>query len=135
MLLVTAVAPPPQVCVRGSSPEGCVLQQLSGAPQQAACRALWSLMEQRSQLLFVHEYVRRAHAASAFGSKLALLGERWAGPQPPLDLVQRAPILPISLSPLKYHFLIYIYYIIFSFHSRTQAVLPALLNWGPCARS
>ena len=78
---------PPQVCVRGSSPEGCVLQQLSCPPQQAACRALWGLMEQRSQLLFVHEYARRAGSASAYVSKLALLGERLGGPQSTLDLV------------------------------------------------
>ncbi|CAL8268896.1 unnamed protein product [Boreogadus saida] len=75
-----------EVCVRGSSPEGCFIQQRSSPPQQAACRALWSLMEQRSQLLFVHEYVRRAHSASAYVSKLALLEECLGGPQFPLNL-------------------------------------------------
>ncbi|KAK0154234.1 Coiled-coil domain-containing protein 142 [Merluccius polli] len=62
-----------QVCVKGSSQEGCVIQQLSSPTQQGCFRALWSLMEQRSQLLFVHEYARRAHCASAYVSRLDLL--------------------------------------------------------------
>jgi hypothetical protein len=105
--------------VRGSSPEGCFIQQRSSPPQQAACRALWSLMEQRSQLLFVHEYVRRAHSASAYVSKLALLEECLGGPQFPLNLVklqQLSLILTsINLSQFKYHFLIFIYLYIYFF--------------------
>ncbi|CAL8356874.1 unnamed protein product [Merluccius merluccius] len=62
-----------QVCVKGSSQEGCVIQQLSSPTQQGCFRALWSLMEQRSELLFVHEYARRAHCASAYVSRLDLL--------------------------------------------------------------
>ncbi|KAJ3605592.1 hypothetical protein NHX12_027637 [Muraenolepis orangiensis] len=62
-----------QMCAKGSSQEGCVVQQLSSPTQQGCFTALWKLMEQRSQLLFVHEYSRRVHCASAFVSRLALL--------------------------------------------------------------
>lgn len=62
-----------KVCVKGSSQDGCVIQQLSSPTQQGYFRALWNLMEQRSQLLFVHEYARRVHCASAYVSRLALL--------------------------------------------------------------
>ncbi|CAL8264305.1 unnamed protein product [Lota lota] len=74
-----------QVCVRGSSQEGCIIQQLSSPTQQCCFRALWSLMEQRSQLRFMHEYARRAHCASAYVSKLALLEGQLRRPQKACD--------------------------------------------------
>ncbi|KAM4621363.1 uncharacterized protein ccdc142 [Polymixia lowei] len=76
----------PQVCIKGLSQEGCVLLHSSSPTLQGHYGALWRLLEQRSQLLFVHEYTRRARYAAAYVSKLNRLLE---GRLRPLDPTQK----------------------------------------------
>ncbi|XP_074503885.1 uncharacterized protein ccdc142 [Sebastes fasciatus] len=66
----------PQVCVKGLPAEGGVLLLPSSSSfLQGHYTALWRLMEQRSLLLFIHEYTRRARLAAAYISRVSHLLE------------------------------------------------------------
>ncbi|XP_042349163.1 uncharacterized protein ccdc142 isoform X2 [Plectropomus leopardus] len=65
----------PQVCVKGLPAEGGVLLLPSSSLLQGHYTALWRLLEQRSLLLFIHEYTRRARLSAAFISRVSLLLE------------------------------------------------------------
>ncbi|XP_040903844.1 uncharacterized protein ccdc142 [Toxotes jaculatrix] len=64
----------PQVCVKGLPAEGGVLL-LPSSFLQGHYRTLCRLLEQRSLLLFVHEYTRRARLAAAYISRVSHLLE------------------------------------------------------------
>ncbi|KAK2903775.1 uncharacterized protein ccdc142 [Channa argus] len=64
-----------QVCVKGLPSEDGVLLLPCSSFLQGHYRALWRLMQQRSLLLFIHEYLRRARVAAAFISRLSHLLE------------------------------------------------------------
>ncbi|KAM3612817.1 uncharacterized protein V6R79_015142 [Siganus canaliculatus] len=64
-----------QVCVKGLPGEGGVLLLPSAAHLRADYRSLWRLLEQRSLLLFKHEYIRRARMAAAYISRVSHLLE------------------------------------------------------------
>ncbi|XP_071362750.1 uncharacterized protein ccdc142 [Trachinotus anak] len=64
----------PQVCVKGLPAEGGVLLVPSSS-LQGHYRTLWRLLEQRSLLLFIHEYTRRARLAAAYVSRVSHLLE------------------------------------------------------------
>lgn len=68
---------PLQVCVKGLPAEGEVvyLPSSSSSFLQGHYRALWKLLEQRSLLLFTHEYIRRVRLATAFISRVSRLLE------------------------------------------------------------
>uniref|UniRef100_UPI0037E6FEAB uncharacterized protein ccdc142 n=1 Tax=Semicossyphus pulcher TaxID=241346 RepID=UPI0037E6FEAB len=66
----------PQVCVKSLSAEGVVLLLPSSSSLQEIYSALRRLQEQRSLLLFIHEFSRRAHLAAAFISRVTHLLER-----------------------------------------------------------
>ncbi|KAF7643005.1 hypothetical protein LDENG_00246620 [Lucifuga dentata] len=61
--------PPQHVCVKGLAAECGVLQ--SSCVLQECFGALWRLLEQRSVLLFTHEYSRRLRSAAAYVSRLS----------------------------------------------------------------
>ncbi|XP_044219292.1 uncharacterized protein ccdc142 isoform X2 [Thunnus albacares] len=64
----------PQVCVKGLPAEGSVLLLPSSSSfLQGHYRALWRLLEQRSLLLFIHEYTRRARLTAAYISRVSQL--------------------------------------------------------------
>ncbi|XP_056295701.1 uncharacterized protein ccdc142 isoform X2 [Pseudoliparis swirei] len=68
----------PQVCVKGIPAEGVVLllpSSSSSSILQGHYTALWRLLEQRSLLLFIHEYTRRARLAAAYISRVSHLLE------------------------------------------------------------
>ncbi|XP_073343806.1 uncharacterized protein ccdc142 isoform X2 [Pagrus major] len=65
----------PQVCVKGLPAEGGVLLMPSTSLLQGGYRTLRRLMEQRSLLLFIHEYTRRARRTAAYISKVSHLLE------------------------------------------------------------
>ncbi|XP_029917416.1 uncharacterized protein ccdc142 isoform X2 [Myripristis murdjan] len=65
----------PQVCVKDVSTESAVLYQLSCSTLQRHYGALWKLLEQRSKLLLIHEYTRRARSAAAYVSTVNKLLE------------------------------------------------------------
>ncbi|KAM6999957.1 uncharacterized protein ccdc142 [Tautogolabrus adspersus] len=65
-----------QVCVKGPLGEGGLLLLASSPSLQENYLALSRLQEQRSLLLFVHEFSRRAHLAAAFISRVTHLLER-----------------------------------------------------------
>ncbi|XP_040030850.2 uncharacterized protein ccdc142 isoform X2 [Gasterosteus aculeatus] len=65
----------PQVCVKGVPAEVGVLLRPSSSVLQAHYTALWRLLEQRSLLLFIHEYSRRARLAAAYVSRMSHLLE------------------------------------------------------------
>ncbi|XP_020506672.2 uncharacterized protein ccdc142 isoform X1 [Labrus bergylta] len=62
-----------QVCVKGPPGEGGLLLQASSPSLQEDYLALRRLQGQRSLLLFVHEFSRRAHLAAAFISRVTHL--------------------------------------------------------------
>ncbi|XP_039976173.1 uncharacterized protein LOC120785482 isoform X2 [Xiphias gladius] len=64
-----------QVCFKGLPVEGGVLLQPSSSFLQGHYRTLWRLLEQRSLLLFIHEYARRAHLTAAYISRISHLLE------------------------------------------------------------
>lgn len=64
-----------QVCVKGVPAEVGVLLRASSSVLQAHYTALWRLLEQRSLLLFIHEYSRRARLAAAYVSRMSHLLE------------------------------------------------------------
>ncbi|XP_054453519.1 uncharacterized protein ccdc142 isoform X2 [Anoplopoma fimbria] len=72
----------PQVCVKGIPSEGGVLLLPSSSSScsysvlQGHYRALWRLLEQRSLLLFIHEYTRRARLTAAYISRVSHLLEQ-----------------------------------------------------------
>ncbi|XP_026213970.1 uncharacterized protein ccdc142 isoform X2 [Anabas testudineus] len=66
---------PPQVCVKGLPAEGGVVYLPSSSFLQGHYRALWKLLEQRSLLLFTHEYIRRVRLTTAFISRVSHLLE------------------------------------------------------------
>ncbi|XP_037316783.2 uncharacterized protein ccdc142 [Pungitius pungitius] len=67
----------PQVCIKGVPAEvGVLLRASSSSILQAHYMALWRLLEQRSLLLFIHEYGRRARIAAAYVSRLSHLLEK-----------------------------------------------------------
>uniref|UniRef100_A0A3B4T4F2 Coiled-coil domain containing 142 n=1 Tax=Seriola dumerili TaxID=41447 RepID=A0A3B4T4F2_SERDU len=68
----------PQVCVKGipeREAEGGVVLVPSSSSLQGPYRTLWRLLEQRSLLLFIHEYTRRARLAAAYISRVSHLLE------------------------------------------------------------
>ncbi|XP_078025299.1 uncharacterized protein ccdc142 isoform X2 [Epinephelus lanceolatus] len=65
----------PQVCVKGPPGEGGVLLLLSSSFLQGHYTALWRLLEQRSLLLLIHEYTRRARLTAAYISRVRHLLE------------------------------------------------------------
>lgn len=79
------------MCPRGPSLEGSVLHHPLSSTLGGHYGALWTLLEQRAQLLFVHEYARRARSAAGFVSRLKTLlegelrrkdpGQNQVGPQ------------------------------------------------------
>ncbi|XP_030596130.1 uncharacterized protein ccdc142 [Archocentrus centrarchus] len=60
----------PQACFKGMPDEAGVLFLPSSSFLQGNYRALWRLLEQRSLLIFIHEYTRRARLAAAFMSRV-----------------------------------------------------------------
>ncbi|TKS71960.1 Coiled-coil domain-containing protein 142 [Collichthys lucidus] len=66
----------PQVCVKGLPAEGDVLLLPSSSSLQKNYRALWRLLEQRSLLIFIHEYTRRTRIAAAYVSRVCHLLEK-----------------------------------------------------------
>lgn len=66
---------PLQVCVKGLRTEGRVFYLPSSSFLQGHYRALWKLLEQRSLLLFIHEYIRRVRFTKAFISRVSHLLE------------------------------------------------------------
>ncbi|KAG8003770.1 hypothetical protein GBF38_007742, partial [Nibea albiflora] len=66
----------PQVCVKGLPADGGVLLLPSASSLQKNYRALWRLLEQRSLLIFIHEYTRRAGIAAAYISRVRHLLEK-----------------------------------------------------------
>ncbi|KAM7388857.1 hypothetical protein PAMP_022867 [Pampus punctatissimus] len=63
-----------QVCVKGRPAEGSILLLPSSFSfLQRHYKALWRLLEQRSLLLFIHEYTRRAHLTAAYISTMSQL--------------------------------------------------------------
>ncbi|XP_068450729.1 uncharacterized protein ccdc142 isoform X2 [Clinocottus analis] len=67
--------PPQQVCFKGVPAEGGVLLLPSSSILQGHYTALWRLLEQRSLLLLIHEYSRRARLAAAYISRVSHLLE------------------------------------------------------------
>ncbi|XP_029297013.1 uncharacterized protein ccdc142 [Cottoperca gobio] len=65
----------PQVCVKGLPADGAVLLLPSSCFLQGHYTALRRLLEQRSLLLFIHEYTRRARLAAAYTSRVNQLLE------------------------------------------------------------
>ncbi|XP_070693435.1 uncharacterized protein ccdc142 [Pempheris klunzingeri] len=65
----------PQVCVKGLPAQGGVLLLPSSSFLQGNYRTLWRLLEQRSLLLFTHEYTRRARLSAAYISRVSQLLE------------------------------------------------------------
>uniref|UniRef100_A0A672GZC2 Coiled-coil protein 142 C-terminal domain-containing protein n=1 Tax=Salarias fasciatus TaxID=181472 RepID=A0A672GZC2_SALFA len=65
---------------------------------QGPCRALWSLVLQRSLLLFTHEYTRRVRLAAAFVSRLDRLLGRLRNAPPDADLASLVQELRVHLS-------------------------------------
>ncbi|XP_044062200.1 uncharacterized protein ccdc142 isoform X2 [Siniperca chuatsi] len=65
----------PQVCVKGLPADDGVLLLPSSSFLQANYRALWRLLEQRSLLLFIHEYTRRTRLTAAYISRVRHLLE------------------------------------------------------------
>ncbi|KAM8908665.1 coiled-coil domain-containing protein 142 isoform 3-T5 [Spinachia spinachia] len=72
-----ALSGSPQVCVKGVPAEVGVLLRASSSSSilQEHYTALWRLLEQRSLLLFIHEYARRARLAAAYVSRVSHLLE------------------------------------------------------------
>ncbi|XP_019109901.1 uncharacterized protein ccdc142 isoform X2 [Larimichthys crocea] len=66
----------PQVSVKCLPAEGGVLLLPSSSSLQKNYRALWRLLEQRSLLIFIHEYTRRARIAAAYISRVRHLLEK-----------------------------------------------------------
>ncbi|XP_029367772.1 uncharacterized protein ccdc142 isoform X2 [Echeneis naucrates] len=64
-----------QVYVPGIRAEVGVLLLPSSPPLQGHYRTLWRLLEQRSLLLFIHEYTRRARLATVFVGRVSQLLE------------------------------------------------------------
>ncbi|XP_041846542.1 uncharacterized protein ccdc142 isoform X2 [Melanotaenia boesemani] len=60
----------PQVCVKGLPADGVVLVLPASPFFQRQYGALWQLLEQRSLLLFVHEYSRRVRLTAACVSRV-----------------------------------------------------------------
>ncbi|XP_077389063.1 uncharacterized protein ccdc142 [Festucalex cinctus] len=61
----------PKICVKGRTVSGDgVLLVPAAAFLSKQYQALWRLLEQRSLLLFLHEYTRRAHLTAAYISKV-----------------------------------------------------------------
>uniref|UniRef100_A0AAQ5Z9H6 Coiled-coil protein 142 C-terminal domain-containing protein n=1 Tax=Amphiprion ocellaris TaxID=80972 RepID=A0AAQ5Z9H6_AMPOC len=67
--------PPDQACVKGLPGEGGVLFLPSFCCLQGHYRALWMLLNQRSSLVFIHEYSRRARLAAAYVARVRHLLE------------------------------------------------------------
>ncbi|XP_051914877.1 uncharacterized protein ccdc142 [Hippocampus zosterae] len=66
----------PKICVKGKTVSGDGLLLVPALPFLSKhYRALWSLLEQRSLLLFIHEYTRRAHLTAVYISNLGRLLE------------------------------------------------------------
>uniref|UniRef100_A0A3Q1G0F8 Coiled-coil domain containing 142 n=1 Tax=Acanthochromis polyacanthus TaxID=80966 RepID=A0A3Q1G0F8_9TELE len=65
----------PQACVKGLPGEGGVLFLPSSCCLQGQYRALWTLLNQRSSLVFIHEYSRRARLAAAYIARVRHLLE------------------------------------------------------------
>ncbi|XP_054872346.1 coiled-coil domain-containing protein 142 isoform X4 [Amphiprion ocellaris] len=65
----------PQACVKGLPGEGGVLFLPSFCCLQGHYRALWMLLNQRSSLVFIHEYSRRARLAAAYVARVRHLLE------------------------------------------------------------
>uniref|UniRef100_A0A3Q2Y1N9 Coiled-coil protein 142 C-terminal domain-containing protein n=1 Tax=Hippocampus comes TaxID=109280 RepID=A0A3Q2Y1N9_HIPCM len=66
----------PKICVKGKTVSGDGLLFVPALPFLSKhYRALWRLLEQRSLLLFIHEYTRRAHLTAVYISKLGRLLE------------------------------------------------------------
>ncbi|XP_062281289.1 uncharacterized protein ccdc142 [Scomber scombrus] len=63
----------PQVCVKGFPAEGGVLLLSSSSFLQGYHRTLCRLLEERSRLLFIHEYTRRARITAAYISRVSKL--------------------------------------------------------------
>ncbi|XP_031695259.1 uncharacterized protein LOC116377697 isoform X2 [Anarrhichthys ocellatus] len=75
----------PQVCVKGVPAEGGVLILPSSSVLQGHYTALWRLLEQRSLLLFIHEYTRRARLMATYITRVNQLLEEQ------LEKSQRTP--------------------------------------------
>lgn len=67
--------PPNQVCFKGMPDEAGVLLLPSSSSLQGKYRAQWRLLEQRSLLIFIHEYTRRARLAAVYISSVSRLLE------------------------------------------------------------
>ncbi|XP_054648755.1 uncharacterized protein ccdc142 isoform X2 [Dunckerocampus dactyliophorus] len=65
----------PKVCIKGFPAEGKLHFVPSSPSLNKHYQALWRLMEQRSLLLFIHEYTRRAHLTAEYISKVSQLLE------------------------------------------------------------
>nr|XP_057919881.1 uncharacterized protein ccdc142 [Doryrhamphus excisus]XP_057919882.1 uncharacterized protein ccdc142 [Doryrhamphus excisus] len=83
------VGAPHKVCIKGLPAEGKLYFVPSSPSLNEHYHALWRLMEQRSLLLFIHEYTRRAHLTAAYISKVSQLLEdrfwksHWTSDQTP----------------------------------------------------
>nr|XP_004566688.2 coiled-coil domain-containing protein 142 isoform X1 [Maylandia zebra]XP_012778857.2 coiled-coil domain-containing protein 142 isoform X1 [Maylandia zebra] len=64
-----------QVCFKGMPDEAGVLLLPSSSSLQGKYRAQWRLLEQRSLLIFIHEYTRRARLAAVYISSVSRLLE------------------------------------------------------------
>lgn len=76
--LLSSLPPPPpsnQVCFKGMPDEAGVLLLPSSSSLQGKYRAQWRLLEQRSLLIFIHEYTRRARLAAVYISSVSRLLE------------------------------------------------------------
>ncbi|XP_061129236.1 uncharacterized protein ccdc142 isoform X3 [Syngnathus typhle] len=66
----------PKICVKGRTMLGDSVLLVPASPfLNKHYQALWKLLEQRSLLLFIHEYTRRAHLTTAYISKVGHLLE------------------------------------------------------------
>ncbi|XP_061643729.1 uncharacterized protein ccdc142 isoform X2 [Phyllopteryx taeniolatus] len=64
----------PKVCVKGRTASGDGLPVVPASPfLNKHYQSLWRLMEQRSLLLFIHEYTRRVQSTTAYISKVGHL--------------------------------------------------------------
>ncbi|XP_061541072.1 uncharacterized protein ccdc142 isoform X2 [Phycodurus eques] len=64
----------PEVCAKGRTVPGDGLLVVPASPfLNKHYQSLWRLVEQRSLLLFIHEYTRRVHSTTAYISKVAHL--------------------------------------------------------------
>uniref|UniRef100_A0A669B2D3 Coiled-coil protein 142 C-terminal domain-containing protein n=1 Tax=Oreochromis niloticus TaxID=8128 RepID=A0A669B2D3_ORENI len=64
-----------QACFKGMPDEAGVLLLPSSSSLQGKYRAQWRLLEQRSLLIFIHEYTRRARLAAVYISSVSRLLE------------------------------------------------------------